>query len=93
METVNCLYRAEMSLHRTSLWDPYFKTDIKKIENVRRRCTKGIFPKLSYNERLLRLHLQTLEMRRLMADLTTCYKLLHGLIDIDFVDFCDQCWI
>jgi len=61
--------------------------DIKKIENVQRRFTKAIFPKLSYSERLIRLHLPTLEMRRLMADLTTFYKLLNGLIDIDSTNF------
>jgi len=46
----------------SEIWNPYFKTDIKKIENVQRRFTKAIFPKLSYSERLLRLHLPTLEM-------------------------------
>ena len=61
--------------------------DINKIENVQRRFTKAIFPKLSYSERLVRLHLPTLEMRRLIADLTTCYKLLNGLIDIDSTNF------
>jgi len=48
----------------------YFKMDVEKLENVQRRFTKAIFPKPSYSERLLKLHLPTLEMRRLMADLT-----------------------
>jgi len=71
----------------SEIWNPYFKMDIKEIENVQRRFTKAIFPKLSYSERLLRLRLPTLDMRRLMADLTTCYKLLNGLIDIDSTNF------
>ena len=44
------------------IWNPYFKMDIRKIENVERRFTKAIFPQLSYSERLARLHLPTLEM-------------------------------
>jgi len=69
------------------LWNPYFKMDINKIENIQRRFTKTIFPQLPYSERLVKLHLPTLEMRRVMADLTTCYKLLNGFIDIDFDNF------
>jgi len=61
--------------------------DINKIENIQRRFTKTIFPQLPYSERLVKLHLPTLEMRRVMADLTTCYKLLNGFIDIDFDNF------
>ena len=67
----------------SEIWNLYFNMDINKIENVQRRFTKAVFPKLSYSERLVRLHLPTLEIRRLIADLTTCYKLLNGLIDID----------
>ena len=61
--------------------------NINKIENIQRRFTKTIFPQLPYSERLVKLHLPTLEMRRVMADLTTCYKLLNGLIDIDSDNF------
>jgi len=39
-------------------------------------------PKFNYNERLPVLGLQTLETRRIMSDLTTCYKILNN-IDID----------
>jgi len=60
---------------------------MQRGNNVQRRFNKAIFPKLSYSERLVRLHLPTLEMRLLMADLTTCYKLLNGLIDIDSSNF------
>jgi len=69
------------------IWNPYFKIDITVIEKVQRRFTKAIFPKLTYPVRLSRLGLQTLEMRRTLADLTTCYKLMSSLIDIDCTDF------
>ena len=62
----------------------YFKMDISKIENVSRRFTKVMFPQLPYSERL---HLPTPEMRRIMTDLTTCYKWLNSLIDIDSTNF------
>ena len=61
--------------------------DINRIENIQRRFAKTIFPQLPYSERLVKLYLPTLEMRRIMADLTTCYKLLSGLIDIDSGNF------
>jgi len=56
-------------------------------ENIQIRLTKTIFPQLPYSERLVKLYLPILEMRRVMADLTTCYKLLNGLIDIDSDNF------
>jgi len=72
----------------SQIWNPYFKIDIHKTENVhQRRFTKAILPQLPYSERLVRLHSPTLEMRRIMADLTTCYKLLNSLIDIDSTNF------
>jgi len=56
-------------------------------ENVQRLFTKAIFPQLPYS--IVKLHLPTLEMRRVMADLglTTCYKFLNGFIDIDSGNF------
>jgi len=49
----------------SKIWNPYFKMDIRKIENVQTRFTKAIF---SYSERLARLHLPTLEMHRIVMD-------------------------
>jgi len=69
------------------VWSPYFKTDINKIESVQKRFTKACLPKLNYNERLSMLGLQTLETRRIMSDLTTCYKILNNNIDIDLHSF------
>ena len=36
-----------------------------------------------YEERLPRLDLQSLELRRLHVDLIWCYKVVFGLVDID----------
>ena len=35
---------------------------------------------------LIRLHLQSLELRRLITDLTWCYKIVFGYVDIDIGD-------
>ena len=67
----------------STVWSPCFKIDINKIESVQKRFTKACLPKLKYNERLSVLGLQTLETRRIVSDLTTCYKLLNNKIDID----------
>jgi len=37
----------------------------------------------SYNVRLKALNEHSLESRRIRADLIMCYKMLHGLVDID----------
>ena len=41
----------------------------------------------SYSERLEKLNLQSLEHRRLLTDLTTCYNIVHGYSRIVFDDF------
>jgi len=42
---------------------------------------------LSYDERLTVLGLERLELRRIYADLTMCYKIVYGLINIPFDAF------
>jgi hypothetical protein len=65
------------------------KGEIDSIEKVQRRFTKrlpGMY-KLSYNERLNRLNLVTLELRWLHNDLIYCYKILFGLTSLNCNDF------
>ena len=63
------------------VWNPYLKKDIQALEKVQRRFTRMIegFKELSYEQRLGKLHLMTLEMRRLRYDLIVTYKIMHGL--------------
>jgi len=42
---------------------------------------------LSYCDRLTKLELNTLELRRLHNDLVMFYTILSGLIDVNFTDF------
>ena len=63
--------------------------DIEAIETVQRHFTKWLpgFRSLSYAERLKRLNLPSLELRRLHADLIYCYKVVFGLTDLRPVIF------
>jgi len=56
---------------------------------VQRRFTKRLrgINLLSYCDRLTKLELNTLELRRLRNDLVMYYKIVFGLIDVNFTDF------
>ena len=59
------------------------------IESVQRAFTKRLpgLSSFSYVDRLQILDLQTLEHRRLLADLLRCYKIIHGLVALNFDEF------
>ena len=61
--------------HDCVTWSPHLKQDIEKIESVQRRYTKRLrgLEGLRYDERLRRLQLCTLELRRLHFDVYMCY--------------------
>jgi len=44
------------------------------MKTSKRRFVKALFPQLPYSERLIRLHLPTMEMQRIMSDLTTLLR-------------------
>ena len=70
-------------------WSPYLKHDIEAIERVQCCFTKRLpgLNKYSYSDRLARLGLPSLELRRLQNDLVWCYKILFGYVDIRAEDF------
>ena len=59
------------------------------VEAVQSKFTKMLrgMSNLDYKERLALLDAETLELRRLKIDFVTVYKILFGLIDIDFNDY------
>ena len=65
------------------VWAPYKRKDIDFIEKVQRHFTKKIIgmKNLSYNERLTRLKLPSLEYRRLRGDIIQVYKIVNGDYD------------
>ena len=71
------------------VWNPYRLSDIRKIEKIQRKFTKRLcgMKNISYMERLKILKADTLEMRRLKADLILYYKIIHGLVSISASSF------
>jgi len=74
--------------YNSIIWSPHLKQDIESVENVQRRFTKRLpgFKKFSYQEKLRRLDLPSLELCRLHCDLLWCYKIIFGYVDINFDD-------
>lgn len=73
-------------------WSPYRVQDIKCLEDVQRRATKMVegIGKLSYEERLRKLGLTTLEQRRKRGDLIEIYKLMTGKEKIEYQQFFEK---
>ena len=71
------------------VWSPCFAYSINKLESVQRCFTTRLtgLRSVSYDERLTVLGLERLELRRIYADLTRCYKIVYGLINIPFDAF------
>ena len=68
-----------------SSWNPHFKKDIEAIEKIQHRFTR-LLPRmkhLSYEDRLIKLNLITLERRREREDIIQIYKIMHGLSDVN----------
>ena len=67
------------------VWSPSLKQDINILERVQRRATKIIngMHGLSYEERLLRCRLTTLERRRIRGDLILVYNILNNGLNLD----------
>ena len=66
-------------------WNPHFKCDIDVVKKVQRSFTRKVYymcdlSPANYNERLERLGLTRLELRRIHADLILMFKISHSLI-------------
>jgi len=70
-------------------WKPHLQKDINLLESVQHRATKMItdMRNLSYEQRLSRCMLTTLETRRLRGDLIEVFKIMKGFDDLDYRDF------
>ena len=69
----------------TVVWNPLLKGDKVKIEQVQRRATKLVksLSHLDYNERLIRLKLDSLNFRRRRADMIQVFRIIKGIDKID----------
>ena len=67
-------------------WSPHLKADIAIIEQVQHRATKTIssIKHLTYETRLKRLGLTTLEDRRVRGDIIEQFKITNKIDEINF---------
>jgi len=75
--------------YNSIIWSPVTKQDIETVEKVQRRFTKRLhgLRNVSYCDSLNQLKLHTLELRRLHLDFLFCYKVVFGLVSVNFTDF------
>ena len=90
--TFRILYKTFVRPHLeycVQVWSPYSRKDINTLERIQMRATKLVpeLRHLTYNKRLHRLDLTTLEKRRLRGELIETYKILSGKESIDSAKF------
>ena len=78
--------------YNSSVWNPYLKKDILKLESVqrsftRRACLRCGIPFSSYSDRLDKLNIKSLQYRRLVSDLTLLFKIVNGYSHLNFDNF------
>jgi hypothetical protein len=75
--------------YNSIVWSPNLVHLIELIESVQRKFTKRItsLSSLSYSSRLNMLNLQSLELRRLLIDLTNYFKIFNGMSPITPTDY------
>ena len=79
--------------YASPVWSPHTKKDAQKLELVQRHVTKAIlgYQDMDYETRLCVLGLVSLEERRRIKDLVTCYKYINGFTDVDIHYFSPGC--
>ena len=67
--------------YAVQFWSPYYRMDIEALESIQRRMTKMIYNirNLSYEERLKKLNLHSLERRRVRGDMIEVFKWFKGI--------------
>ena len=82
-------YSRPMVEYNTPVWSPYLSKDVAHIESIQKSFTRkaclrcGIYF-TSYEDRLAKLQLDSLEKRRILNDLYLMYKILNNLCSINF---------
>ena len=84
--------------YASPVWSPRLIGDVNVVEQVQRSFTKKLFYRCfpsevqnsNYETRLLRLRLETLELRRVKADLSLLYSIIHAEDSSQFALFFEQ---
>ena len=73
----------------TQVWSPYLLNDIDTIEKVQSSFTRRIpeLRGLTYEQRLAKLSINSLEQNRILSDLVLGFKIIRNQIDIPFDEF------
>ena len=82
------LYRSLVRPHleySVQFWLPHYQKDMEALEGVQKRFTRMLpgMEGISYEERLEKLGLFSLEQRRLRGDLIEVYKIMRGMDRVD----------
>ena len=79
------MYVLPTLMYCSPIWSPFTYDDKMKIEKIQKRFTKSLpgFSELTYQERLKKANLKSLELSRVLSDMIFCYKMLHDLVVID----------
>ena len=74
--------------YNSVVWSPHLIHDITRIEKVQKHFIKRLrcLRNLSYAEHLIKLDLPRLELRCLQLDLINCYKIVFGLVKLNYAD-------
>ena len=88
-ETILTLYKALVRPHleyAAQFWSPSQRKDIERLERVQARATKLIpsIRHISYERRLTKLNLYSLEKRRIRGQLIETFKILKGIENVDY---------
>lgn len=74
--------------YASTVWSPYVKSDIERLEMVQRKAARFVYNNFStyssVSSMLSQLNWQSLEERRTNAIVTMFYKIINNLISIDF---------
>ena len=83
------LYVRPLLEFASTSWSPSYFAQILQLESVQRTFTKRMpgCQHLPYRERLTTLKLQSLEHRRLIADLVMCYNIVRNINCLSITDF------
>ena len=75
--------------YASKVWSPCTVAEISKVESVQRSFTKRLpgLNSCNYCTRLCILEIESLQLRRLRSDLIYVYKMLFGLVDLNFTDY------
>ena len=82
-QTIIQLYKSLVRSHLEyciQAWRPYLSKDIEMLEKVQKRATKMVygFNDLTYEQRLRRLNITTLDTHRIRGDLIEVFKIVKG---------------